>query len=326
MIKTLAFASLFAAASGQHVPPHRIPASPHHSPLTPITPAPAPPTPAPAPPTPKPAPPTPAGNSKYKVSDITHEPGFGVGEITMLPAQKGGAWAPNNVATVTITGRTNNDIEAGTVKWQLYQDGVTQFIASGNRPYYTCTNKGCAKDEPVALKWDSGTSGKYVLDFPVALPSSKIKGDTTPTFKLVMWGTDQHHNPYDFSASLAFGYGNAAAEAEAAPEPEPEAAETNTLWNRFRGSNKEAAGSAVQYMEESMAVRCEGSGQCLELTIPGGMSSAFWKANGYKYNLKEHPECSYTACSRAAYPVSESVVNNVQGYQGVTLVKWGHPK
>ena len=98
MIKTLAFASLFAAASGQHVPPHRIPASPHHSPLTPITPAPAPPTPQPAPPTPKPAPPTPAGNSKYKVSDITHEPGFGVGEITMLPAQKGGAWAPNNVA------------------------------------------------------------------------------------------------------------------------------------------------------------------------------------------------------------------------------------
>mgnify|MGYP006142710151 CR=1 FL=1 len=311
MIKTLALAASLTLASAQHVPPHRIPSTP----VTPISPAPAPP--------PKPTP-TPAGNSNYKVSDITHEQGFGVDEITMLPAQKGAAWAPNRVATVTVTGSTDNDIEAGTVKWQLYQDGVTQFIASGNRPYYTCDNKGCSKDEPIALKWVSaGTSGKYVLDFPVALPSSKIKGETAPTFKLVMWGTDQKHNPYDFSASVSFGYGkNEAAKAKAKPEEA-----TNSLWNRFRGSSKpEASRSTVQYLEESMAVRCEGSGQCLELTIPGGMSSAFWKANGYKYNLKEHPECSYTACSRAEFPVSESVVNNVQGYQGVTLVKWGHAK
>ena len=327
MLKTLALtAALIGAANAQHVPDHRLPV-----PKVPVSPIPTPPAPPPAPPapptptptpTPPPAPaPTPgAPGNECKVSDITHEVGFYVGEITMLPAAKGQKWGPNEVATITVTGSTDNDIEAGTVKWQLYQDGVTQFISSGNRPYFQCTNKGCNNDEAIALKWLNGTKGKYVIDFNFALPTTKLKNETSPTFKLVMWGTDQYHEPYDFSASVSFGYGGA--------EQTEEQETTKPIWSRFRGSVPGTAKEVhnIQYPEASMSVRCQGSGQCLELTVPGGMSSPFWKANGYKYNLMEHPECSYTACSRSEYPVSESVVNNVQGYQGVTLVKWGHPK
>merc|ERR1712086_70009 len=72
-------------------------------------------------------------------------------------------------------------------------------------------------------------------------------------------------------------------------------------------------------------VRCQNPSTCLQLNIPGGADSEFWKANSYKYDPKDHPECAYPATCGSAYPQFESVVHNVQGNAGVDLVKYGKP-
>jgi len=79
-----------------------------------------------------------------------------------------------------------------------------------------------------------------------------------------------------------------------------------------------------QVSGDVMHVACKNPSTCLQLNIPGGEDSPFWKANGYKYDTKVHPECSKSACG-SEYPQMESTVHNVQGYQGVDLVKYGKP-
>jgi hypothetical protein len=75
---------------------------------------------------------------------------------------------------------------------------------------------------------------------------------------------------------------------------------------------------------DMLHVRCKNPSTCLQLNIPGGVDSPFWKANGYKYDPKEHPECAQTVCG-SEYPEKLSTVKNVQGYVGVDLVKYGKP-
>lgn len=91
-----------------------------------------------------------------------------------------------------------------------------------------------------------------------------------------------------------------------------------------------AAPSAARrlYLPEysgTLFVGCKNTATCLELNIPGGFDSAFWKADGYKYNLHEHPECAYARCDRGTYPTQDSVVHDVSGFTGVTLTKFGKP-
>lgn len=71
-----------------------------------------------------------------------------------------------------------------------------------------------------------------------------------------------------------------------------------------------------------MNVACKNPSTCLQLNIPGGVDSPFWKANSYKYDPRTHPECSQTACG-PEYPQLDSTVHNVQGFDGVDLVKYG---
>ena len=94
---------------------------------------------------------------------------------------------------------------AGTFKMQFYETGIPSFIASGNSPYFTCDNKGCDPTKPVALTFHNGTIGDFTLKATVSLP--KAQG-ASKDFKLVVWGEDQDHEPYDFSATLTYSYGN----------------------------------------------------------------------------------------------------------------------
>jgi hypothetical protein len=91
------------------------------------------------------------------------------------------------------------------VKYQMYETGVTSFIASGNSNYFDCNNKGCDRTKPIALKLTDTSGGfptDYELTFSFVLPQRHSGG--TKEFRLVFWGTDQHHSPYDFSATVTF--------------------------------------------------------------------------------------------------------------------------
>ena len=81
----------------------------------------------------------------------------------------------------------------------------------------------------------------------------------------------------------------------------------------------------LAHADKLLHVRCQSPENCLQLNIPHGFDSAFWKSMGYKYNTTEHPECEYIECDRAVYPHESSTTHDVSGYKGVDLVKYGKP-
>lgn len=118
-----------------------------------------------------------------------------------------GKFAADTVATVIVSGKVGKALTAGTVSYQIYQTGVTSFVASGNQDYFNCDNKGCDLTSPLALKLadplNGGMGSEYWLSFDVTLPS---KVSTSNEFRVVFWGQNQDHFPYDFSATVQFNY------------------------------------------------------------------------------------------------------------------------
>jgi hypothetical protein len=135
---------------------------------------------------------------------VTTQPGnFTVSSVQMTT--RNGKFEPHYVATVVVKGVCEAEIDAGAVKYQMYETGVTSFIASGNSNYFDCDNKGCDRTKPIALKLTDTSGGfptDYELTFSFVLPQRHSGG--TKEFRLVFWGTDQHHSPYDFSATVTF--------------------------------------------------------------------------------------------------------------------------
>ena len=79
------------------------------------------------------------------------------------------------------------------------------------------------------------------------------------------------------------------------------------------------------YASDELNVRCQSPENCLQLNIPDGFNSPFWKNMGYKYNTTSHPECKYVTCDRDIYPTIGNIVHDVSGFKGVDLVKYQKP-
>lgn len=116
-----------------------------------------------------------------------------------------------SIATVTIEGSlVDSDIEAGTVSWRMYEDGIKNFLPlpATSSPYFTCTNKGCVRTDPIALKLDDPLSpnSKFSLSFKFTMPKRQTQQNATcsNTFRLYVYGQDQNHNPYDFSGEVVY--------------------------------------------------------------------------------------------------------------------------
>lgn len=141
----------------------------------------------------------------YTVSK--QEGNFSVATVAMQT--RGGHFKRGAVATVTVTGKTHKMLLSGAVSWQLYETGVKSFIASGNSDFFQCDNKGCDLTKPIALKL-ADTSGKagsaYTLTFTFTM--SKRQPGGSGEFRLVFWGSDQDHFPYDFSATITYNSRN----------------------------------------------------------------------------------------------------------------------
>lgn len=134
----------------------------------------------------------------------TATPGpFSVNNVVFESAM-GAPWGPGCEVNVELTGMANKMITAGTVKFQLYEEYVPKFEASGNEPYFKCDNKGCDTSSPVTLFLEDPTADKspYQLRFTYVMGEAEKTGD----FSLVVWGVDQDHTPYDFSVSIGYNY------------------------------------------------------------------------------------------------------------------------
>jgi hypothetical protein len=170
----------------------------------------------------------------YTVSQLTSG-NFTVGSVNMINSDNTTTWSPGCNAIVTISGHTKKLIEAGTFKYQLYETGVTSFIASGNSPYVTCDNKRCDTSSPIALQWFSRMErgNNFKLTMSIALPAKK---SSSSEFKLVLWGEDQDHFPYDFTTTVNFKYGaeTAAAAIDDADEDEKITSEPKSCKNELK--------------------------------------------------------------------------------------------
>jgi len=135
---------------------------------------------------------------------VQSQPGnFTISQVTMTSTPFN-HWYAGHRARVTVSGKTLKAINAGTVKYQVYETGVRSFISSGSSSYFYCDNKGCDLSKPIALNLadKTGKAGSaYTLTFDFFMPSTQ---STSKDFILVFWGVDQDHTPYDFSASLQY--------------------------------------------------------------------------------------------------------------------------
>jgi hypothetical protein len=63
---------------------------------------------------------------------------------------------------------------------------------------------------------------------------------------------------------------------------------------------------------------------CLQVAFPGGESSAFWKAEGWKYSAPVRPEWVQGACDRTKWKSVDSTEQSYDGYSGVVMTKFGY--
>ena len=73
-------------------------------------------------------------------------------------------------------------------------------------PYIFIICKGCDLADPIALTLDTPTKSdgsKYMLEFDFVIPK-KAASSPSNDFRVVFWGQDQDHFPYDFTATLNF--------------------------------------------------------------------------------------------------------------------------
>ena len=61
---------------------------------------------------------------------------------------------------------------------QIWEDQVTQFVASGNEPYFECTNKGCDPTKPIGLTLATPSSpySQYTASITFSVPKPQITG------------------------------------------------------------------------------------------------------------------------------------------------------
>jgi hypothetical protein len=127
---------------------------------------------------------------------------FTVEKVTLSTMD--GKWKAGAIATVEMKGLILKKITAGTVKYQVWESFMEQFVSEGNSEYFQCNNKGCDTSAPIALTLvdPSTVPSDYSLKFSFVMPAAQKSGD----FRIVFYGQDQDHFPYDFSCTIGYNF------------------------------------------------------------------------------------------------------------------------
>ena len=239
----------------------------------------------------------------FTVSDLKSG-NFTIASVDMVPGHSWQSWNAGTTSIVNVKGTTTKKILAGTFKWQLYETGVTSFLASGNSPYFTCDNKGCDPTSGIALKWKEGTTGDFDLSLTLALPQKASGG--TNDFRLLIWGEDQDHAPYDFSATVDFSYATM---------------DVNRL---MQGKSvKNTLKAAQLQVHHAPQTRAGDSAHCMEMTISDPTANEYWEAHGYQYPIQLWPR---GPCDRKKYNWFNRKTKIADGVTMITLGQHSNTK
>lgn len=111
------------------------------------------------------------------------------------------------LVALTIEGTVNKLLTDGNIAYQMYEQGVVSKVDSGAFAYFKCTNKGCDPSQPMYLTLEDPVHqiGKgFTAEFPLQLPYQQKTGQMTVS----IIGSDQDHQPSDFTIGVSFNYTN----------------------------------------------------------------------------------------------------------------------
>lgn len=132
---------------------------------------------------------------------------FNISDV--LLSTPSGHWTPGSSASAVVSGTVNNKIiEAGTIKYKIYEYGEQHFIAQGFKDYFECDNKGCDPTNPISLTLKDPTdpNSEFTAQLDFVMPAFQTSGVAPGVFTLSFFGTDQDHTPYDFNVEIGYNF------------------------------------------------------------------------------------------------------------------------
>lgn len=135
---------------------------------------------------------------------------FTISTVSM-PTKDDAPFGAGVSCSIALTGTVKNAsaILAGNLQYKIYESYVQHFTQEGNTAYFSCDNKGCDRDSPVGLDLAlpmATTPSDFTANLPFVMPVAQKTGQ----FRMVVWGSNQNHFPYDFSLELGFNYSKSA--------------------------------------------------------------------------------------------------------------------
>ena len=105
------------------------------------------------------------------------------------------------VVMITMEGKTERKVTAGTLQYSIYEIGKTSKISSGSFAYFKCGPHGCMPDEPLSLdlQHPDANESKFTLSWQFQMPYIETQ---TPQFHVAVTGKDE--TGPDFSGVLSY--------------------------------------------------------------------------------------------------------------------------
>jgi hypothetical protein len=107
---------------------------------------------------------------------------------------------PGAQVVINIYGVVTKEIISGEFKYQVYENGVAHYVASGQNLYFNCTINSCDPTQPIGLFLTNPNS--VPTTFTGVVPLSIPQPQKTGQYNVVFWGEDQDHGNYDLSGAL----------------------------------------------------------------------------------------------------------------------------
>lgn len=112
-------------------------------------------------------------------------------------------------------------------------------------------------------------TGDFTLSLTLALPK---QAGSSSDFRLIIWGEDQDHQPYDFSATVNFSYATS---------------ENTVLMGKSKKNVLQAKQMQVHHATLSGP---DATPHCMEMTVQDPSSNEYWAAHGYQYPIQLWPK------------------------------------
>jgi hypothetical protein len=138
---------------------------------------------------------------------ISYGGNFTVKKVTLECTDGHAHFQQRGLVSLTVTGIVNKELTDGNIAYQMFEQGVIKKVDQGSFAYFKCTNKGCDPSQPMYMTLENPkqqVGNGFTAKFPLQLPYQQKTGQMTVS----VIGSDQDHQPADFTLGVQFNYTN----------------------------------------------------------------------------------------------------------------------